>query len=68
MKPTGPYCPTCHRRLHKLQAPPAKPCLACGKPVPGLGLGRPRQLHKECRRVRVAELARQRRAAKEVRP
>lgn len=68
MKPAGPYCPTCHRRLHKLTAPPVQPCLACGLPVEGLGLGRPRQLHPECKRMRVALLARKRRAAKEVRP
>lgn len=68
MKAPSPYCPTCHRRLHALQAPPVKPCLHCGKPVDGLGLGRPRQLHPECRRARLATLAKRRRAAKEVRP
>lgn len=61
MKPKKPYCPTCHRRLHALQAPPQKPCLACGLPVLGLGLGRPRQLHPECRNARAALHARRRR-------
>lgn len=66
-----PYCPTCHRRLHALQAPPEKPCLVCGKPVEGLGLGRPRQLHPRCRRLRESRQRAQRRQRKreqEVRP
>ncbi len=58
MKPQKPYCPTCHRRLHALHAPPQKPCLECGKPVAGLGLGRPRALHPECRNARAAMRAR----------
>lgn len=68
MKPQKPYCPTCHRRLHALQAPPVKPCLACGKPVAGLGLGRPRQVHPECRKSRAAARERVRRQRKEVQP
>lgn len=71
MRPTGPYCPTCHRRLHALQAPPVQPCLACGKPVQGLGLGRPRQLHPECRNVRRKSMegrAKRRARRGEVRP
>lgn len=59
-----PYCPTCHRRLHALQAPAAKPCLVCGEPVQSVGAGRPRQLHPECRKVRAAMRAK----TKEVRP
>lgn len=53
----APYCPTCHRRLHA-QRPleKARPCLQCGLPVESTGLGRPRQLHPECRKVRAALL------------
>lgn len=58
MKPPSPYCPTCHRRLHKLQAAPKHKCLACGQPVESLGVGRPRLLHPECRNLRRKTLER----------
>lgn len=58
-----PYCPTCHRRLHKSKAPVSMPCLVCGKPVEGTGVGRPRKLHPECRMPR-----RKAQSVREVRP
>lgn len=66
-----PYCPTCHRRLHKSKAPVSMPCLVCGKPVEGVGFGRPRQLHPACRSIRNSRRVaayRRRKRAQEVRP
>jgi ribosomal protein L34E len=68
MSTHGPYCPTCHRRLHALQAPPSKPCLVCGQPVQSVGAGRPRQIHPECRKARALMRGSRRTRAKEVRP
>lgn len=51
-----PYCHACGRRLHPQRTlEKARPCLVCGLPVESTGLGRPRQLHPECRKVRVAQ-------------
>lgn len=64
-----PHCPTCHRRLHPQRAlEKARPCLLCGLPVESTGLGRPRQLHPECRKARAALLDEARLARRKVQP